>query len=621
MDNSPKKRPGLRPMPAQKQILFGRWEVKREISKGGFGKTFEVKHLDSPENNPFYGVAKVILDKHKNSEEYDAFLNRFSREVKILAHLNKPEGHTNICKIYEADLSASTPYFVMERYQGNTIFEHVKQYGAEDESNWFRIAEQILSGLTFAHSKKTLHGDLNPNNIIIDSKGAKLIDFGLSKIESQNSLTTALFGAHGWTAPEWGSGPRDYPSDVFVAATILVFLGTGRINTFPQKSEQSIQHAISHNQPNYAGLTTNQRLLLQGMHEKDPKKRITASNALEKLNTLRGSGQAKPILGKTPVPANKAQVPAKPKKETRQSVISKVGNATTDNRKTWRPGLLLGTIFTGGFFLLAYWLMSKWKRTKDLGYDIKFPIAMSLTLHLVGWGVISPLITIWWARRLGFKRYQIILPVQLLLGIWIFTVIAEESNTNSVSGEGWLLRLATFALGFYVVVRDLRYLSQQDSPADKQNKLKALNIKQKRLEKKFGALVNAEFETFTDWKDVTAFFVKILGSVKDRKFLINLETDKIKGIFFQGYSEPDSAKTIEAAADLSVIPKLTDEQKLNMTLIGWELPSQGLPNFIMFLDLEESDDETIAQVLSRTLKDGYGIELKSISSASIKLKG
>lgn len=621
MDNPPKKRPGIQPTPAHKQIVFGRWEMKREISKGGFGKTYEVIHLDSPKNNSFYGVAKVILEKHKNSDEYQAYLNRFSREVKILAHLNDPEGHPNICKIYEADLSASTPYFVMERYQGNTILEHVKQYGAEDENSWFRIAEQILSGLTFAHAKKTLHGDLNPNNIIIDSKGAKLIDFGFSKVESHNLQTSTLGFAHGWTAPEWGSGPRDYPSDVFVAASLLVFLGTGRPNVFPQKPEQSIQHAISNNQPNYAGLTTNQKLLLQGMHEKDSKKRITAAKALEKLNTLRGSDQARSILDNAPTPSKDPKIVVKQEEKIHRNVASRQTSTIVVNNEKWRRGLVFASLFTAGFFLLAYWIVSKWKRTKDLAYDVKFPIAMSLTLHLIGWGLISPFITIWWARRLGFKRYLIILPVQILLAFWIFVLIAQESNTNSVSGEGWLLRLAMFAFGCHVLNRDLKYLTKQESQGDIQGKLKALNIKQKLQERKFGSLVGAEFEPLTNWENVAASFVKILGSVNNRKFLIDLETDQVKGIFFQGYSEPDGAKTIEAAANLSVVPKLSDEQKLNMTLIGWELPSQQLPNFIMFLDLEESNDESIALILSRTLKDGYGIELNSISSASIKIKG
>lgn len=41
---------------------------------------------------------------------------------------------------------------------------------------------QILEGIVFCHKRRTLHRDMKPQNLLIDSNGAiKLADFGLGR--------------------------------------------------------------------------------------------------------------------------------------------------------------------------------------------------------------------------------------------------------------------------------------------------------------------------------------------------------------------------------------------------------------------------------------------------------
>jgi hypothetical protein len=45
-----------------------------------------------------------------------------------------------------------------------------------------------------------------------------------------------------------------------------------------------------------------------------------------------------------------------------------------------------------------------------------------------------------------------------------------------------------------------------------------------------------------------------------------------------------------------------------MSVIGWDLPSEDLPNFIMFLESDESSDHSVAKIFTKTLREGYGLE-------------
>ena len=71
--------------------VFGRWREVREIKSGGFGTTVEVEHLDYKK----FAVVKIIKSEHYG-DEYDDFVRRFKREIKILSNLN----HPNICRLY-----------------------------------------------------------------------------------------------------------------------------------------------------------------------------------------------------------------------------------------------------------------------------------------------------------------------------------------------------------------------------------------------------------------------------------------------------------------------------------------------------------------------------------------
>ena len=613
--------------PANNAPVFGRWQGVRPIGRGGFGQTIEVKHLD---NNKF-AIVKIINSDHYGDDYHD-YVRRFKREMKILSELD----HPNICRLYEANFDTATPWFAMERYKGNTIAEELEQYGPAPEKIWFDRARDIMSALAYAHSKKIIHGDLNPGNVIIDGRGAKLIDFGIARRDGNyDSNSTKIFGANGWTSPEYGTLPPAIADDIFVAASLLVKLGTGN-HAFKANTVNNYLPSIINDEPNYSGLSTNQIQLLRRMHAKSREERCSAATALSLIDRLEPSASARPIINKASKP-QVAKKPAAPFKtpDSFQKKIDLVNEAgdlakiaflkpldlAKDSRVqagasvAWKyKGLTIWSIFLGGVPLFAYWIVSAMKRTKGFSYEMKLPLAISALAYVFSFGIASPIATIWWGRKIGFKSLRLQLALQSFFSILVFAGTVAEAN-QPPSGFLSGLRVVGMVVGVFGYRRVVNLLLKtSDTPDAVQSEVVTPPAPPKtKVEIREGEEGSQVVATQRTWEEVERFFIQALSSKRGKRFIFEIESSVYTDIYFQGYSEPDLSRTIEAAADLSVRPKLSDKQKLSMSAIGWDLPSEDLPNFIMFLESAESGDRSLAQIFTKTLREGYGLELGTFS--------
>ena len=188
----------------------------------------------------------------------DDIKQRFEREAKTISSLN----HPNICTLFDVGKQDGLQYLVMEFIEGETLSEKIKR-GPILMKEFLEISIQIADALDKAHRQGLIHRDLKPGNIMLTKSGAKLLDFGLAKIQMENSApgvqsitqTTpltgvgTLLGTMQYMAPEQLEGAEaDTRSDIFAFGAVMYEMATGA-KAFGGGSQASLIASILKEEP------------------------------------------------------------------------------------------------------------------------------------------------------------------------------------------------------------------------------------------------------------------------------------------------------------------------------------------------------------------------------------
>lgn len=208
-------------------ILAPRFMVERELGGGATSTVFQARDVTSGR----MVAVKVLADPDAEERE------RIRRETMVTARLR----HRNVLPLIDAGEAAGLAYLVTPFVAGGSLRERLDQHGPLPAMEVVRIMHSLAAALAHAHANGVVHGDVKPENVLLDGQRVLLADFGAARLRATSRHSVGIHDGHPaaatptmgtplYMSPEQALGePTPDPrSDIYSLAVVGVELLTGR---------------------------------------------------------------------------------------------------------------------------------------------------------------------------------------------------------------------------------------------------------------------------------------------------------------------------------------------------------------------------------------------------------
>ncbi|KAF7081842.1 hypothetical protein CFC21_085749 [Triticum aestivum] len=202
-------------------LLMRRYETGKPLAQGNFGKTYFAWNIINGER-----VVIKVIDKDKVMR--GRLMVQKEKKVSIVRKIT----HPNIVQLSEVMATKSKIYLVLEYARGGELFNKISKGKFSEDVAW-RYFHQLISAVGHCHSLGVYHGDLKPENLLLDEvDNLKVSGFGLSALadpKRQDGRLHTTYGTPAYVAPEVLSG-RDHDgakADIWFCGVILLALVAG----------------------------------------------------------------------------------------------------------------------------------------------------------------------------------------------------------------------------------------------------------------------------------------------------------------------------------------------------------------------------------------------------------
>jgi serine/threonine protein kinase len=203
------------PAPMAPVGLRERFEFCAKIGQGGMAEVYRARDRSLQRD-----VTVKIL-RADRLDHVAGMLERFKQEAEILAKL---EGYPNVVPVYDYGHAADGRPYIVKRHIDGCSLADLLLHGSLSVKEALRIGKRTAEILGQLHSRRIVHCDVKPGNILIDKAGQVfLTDLGIARVvgETPPAGRTTGYTAR-YASPEQVEGkPLDHRTDIYSLGLVL----------------------------------------------------------------------------------------------------------------------------------------------------------------------------------------------------------------------------------------------------------------------------------------------------------------------------------------------------------------------------------------------------------------
>ncbi|KAI1421851.1 putative serine/threonine protein kinase [Xylaria sp. FL1777] len=173
--------------------------ISRTIGRGAYASVKKAVPLDA--SSPVFAVKLIHKGYALKNGRISA--KQIAMEVSLHSHIGQ---HPNVIEWFATGEDHVWRWIAMEFAEGGDLFDKIEADVGVTEDIAHLYFLQLISGVSFMHSKGVAHRDLKPENVLMSESGnLKIADFGLATMfeyKGQKKLSATMCGSPPYIAPE-----------------------------------------------------------------------------------------------------------------------------------------------------------------------------------------------------------------------------------------------------------------------------------------------------------------------------------------------------------------------------------------------------------------------------------